>query len=213
MEQTSEYKSNLLHHLPVGIIQTEKSAICCPSLLTQMIYFIGNRCSQHAIDMYMSVLCCRFEPLPAKLPWQLSWQPRLQNAQTAECRGFESHLRAASFFPCEKNLSWVQLNCLLCLCLSTSYLIVFTYIPVRDLYRFLCMLYMIDRRPVIVSALYLSIHSVFVDVMFHIHSANHRNRSKCTSGLLHHNEQWFVLLFCFWFHQLTFTMLMHTFHF
>ena len=44
------------------------------------------------------------------------------------------------------------------------------------------MLYMIDRRPVIISALYLSIHSVFVDVMFHIHSANHR----CTSSLLHH---------------------------
>ena len=55
-------------------------------------------------------------------------------------------------------------------------------VHVCDLYRFLCMLYMIDRRPVIISALYLSIHSVFVDVMFHIHSANHR----CTSGLLHH---------------------------
>ena len=56
------------------------------------------------------------------------------------------------------------------------------YIHVCDLYRFLCMLYMIDRWPVIISALYLSIHSVFVDVMFHIHSANHC----CTSGLLHH---------------------------
>ena len=55
---------------------------------------------------------------------------------------------------------------------------------VCDLYRFLCMLYMIDRRPVIISALYFSIHSVFVDVIFHIHSANH-SRSECTSGFLH----------------------------
>ena len=43
------------------------------------------------------------------------------------------------------------------------------------------MLYMIDRRPVIISALYLSIHSVFV----HIHSANHHSRFECTSGFLH----------------------------
>ena len=56
---------------------------------------------------------------------------------------------------------------------------------VCDLYRFLCMLYMIDQRPVIISALYLSIHSVFVDVIFHIHSANHHSRSECTSGFLH----------------------------
>ena len=41
---------------------------------------------------------------------------------------------------------------------------------------------MIDGRPVIISALYLSIHSVFVDVMFHVHSVNH----SCTSGILHH---------------------------
>ena len=32
------------------------------------------------------------------------------------------------------------------------------------------MLYMIDRRRVIIYALYLSIHCVFVDVMFHIHT-------------------------------------------
>ena len=48
-------------------------------------------------------------------------------------------------------------------------------------------------RPVIISALYLS---MFVNVMFHIHSAgslissvlvernNHRSRSKCTGGVL-----------------------------
>ena len=53
---------------------------------------------------------------------------------------------------------------------------------VSDLNKFLCMLCMIDQRPVIISALYFSIDSVFVDVMFHIHSAYHR----CTSGLLHH---------------------------
>ena len=47
------------------------------------------------------------------------------------------------------------------------------------------MLYMIDRWPVIISALYLSIHSVFVDVIFHIHSANHHSRFECTSGFLH----------------------------
>jgi hypothetical protein len=47
------------------------------------------------------------------------------------------------------------------------------------------MLYMIDRRPVIISALYLSIHSAFVDVKFHINSAKHHSHSECTSGLLH----------------------------
>ena len=59
------------------------------------------------------------------------------------------------------------------------------------------MLYMIDRRPVIISAIYLSIHSVFVDVMFHIHSANHRSCSECTSGLLHHNDPLSSGLFCY----------------
>ena len=44
---------------------------------------------------------------------------------------------------------------------------------------------MLDRRPVIISKLYLSIHSVFVDEM---HSGNHRSCSECTSGLLHHND-------------------------
>ena len=37
------------------------------------------------------------------------------------------------------------------------------------------MLYMIDRRPVMISALCLSIHSVFVDVLFHVHSAKHHS--------------------------------------
>ena len=62
------------------------------------------------------------------------------------------------------------------------------------------MLYIIDQRPVII---YLSIHSVFVDVMFHIHSANHC----CTSGLLHHWTAVCLFFYCLWFHQLTFTML------
>ena len=67
------------------------------------------------------------------------------------------------------------------------------------------MLYMIDRRLVIIPALYLSIHSVFVDVM---HSANHRSRSEyewSSSSLsngcfflslvhLHHAEAHFTLL-------------------
>ena len=39
-----------------------------------------------------------------------------------------------------------------------------------------------DRSKACPAALYFSIDSVFVDVMFHIHSENHR----CTSGLLHH---------------------------
>ena len=73
----------------------------------------------------------------------------------------------------------------------------------------LCMLYMIDLRLVIISALYLSIHSVFVDVM---HSANQRSHSECTLVVFFIIEQWFVF-FCLWFHQLTFTMLKHTLHF
>ena len=56
---------------------------------------------------------------------------------------------------------------------------------VCDLYWFLCMLYMIDWRPVIISALYPSIRSVFVDVMFHIHS----------SGLLDQNDPLSIGLF------------------
>ena len=55
-----------------------------------------------------------------------------------------------------------------------------------SIYLWLVCNFMLYRWPVIISALYLSIHSVFVfvDVMFHIHSANHR----CTSGLLHHSQ-------------------------
>ena len=53
------------------------------------------------------------------------------------------------------------------------------------------MLYMIDRRLVIIAALYLSIHSVFVDVM---HSANHRSRSECILVVFFIIEQWFVFL-------------------
>ena len=50
-------------------------------------------------------LCRRFEPLPAKLPWQPSWLSA--NRDWIVSLG-------------NNELSWVQLICLLCLCLSTS---------------------------------------------------------------------------------------------
>ena len=91
--------------------------------------------------------------------------------------------RAAPFFLGKKAVLGV-VELFVVPCHSTSYLVVFTYIhiPVCD---------MLDRRLVIIPALYLSIHSVFVDVM---HSANHRSRSECILVVFFIIEQWFVFL-------------------
>ena len=70
--------------------------------------------------------------------------------------------RAAPFFLGKKAVLGVVELFVVPLPFYTSYLVAFTYIPVCDLYRFLCILYMIDRRPVIISAL---IHSLFVDTL------------------------------------------------
>ena len=66
------------------------------------------------------------------------------------------------------------------------------------------MLYMIDRRPVIISALYLSIHSVFVDVMFHIYTLC-KSHVGCMAESAHHTlwHAYIVLLAFLWYKPVT----------
>ena len=74
-----------------------------------------------------------------------------------------------------------------------------TYMYVTCIHRFLCMLYMIDLRPVIISALYLPIHSLlmwcfiytlqvtsFLEklLLYWWRGKNHCSHSECTGGVL-----------------------------